>query len=442
MRALRIVATFLLLEGVSAGQQYDLLLRGGHVIDSKSGTDAVRDVAIRSGKIALVGPNIEPSQARKVVDVTGLYVTPGLVDIHVHVYAGTGERDSYAGDNSVYPDGFTFRSGVTTVVDAGGSGWRTYKDFEDRVMLRSKTRVLAFLNIVGNGMRGPAFENKLGDMDAKATARMALAHKDRIVGIKCAHYLGPEWTPVERAVEAGRAAGIPVMIDFGTNHPQTRPLSQLLTEKLRPGDIYTHTYSGLRGEVDENGSPGGGMVEGRKRGVIFDVGHGGGSFLFRVAVPLTKESFWPDSISTDLHINSMNGAMHDMLNVASKFLALGMPLNDAIAASTWNPAREIKHEELGNLAVGAPADVAVLRLAQGEFGFGDHFGASLQGTRNLVCEMTVRDGKVVYDLNARAREPWDKAPVGYGPLSDTSWDATISDSTRKAPTSTQSRRPK
>jgi dihydroorotase len=243
-------------------------------------------------------------------------------------------------------------------------------------------------------------------------------------------------------VESGRAAGIPVMIDFGTNHPETRPLSQLLTEKLRSGDIYTHTYSGLRGEVDENGAPGGGMVEGRKRGVIFDVGHGGGSFLFRVAVPLTKAGFWPDSISTDPHINSMNGAMHDMLNVASKFLALGMPLNDVIAASTWRPAREIRREELGNLGVGAPADVAVLRLAQGDFGFGDHFGASLKATEELVCEMTVRDGKVVYDLNARAGKAWDKAPAAYGPLSDTSWDATMSDSTRKAPTSTQSRRPK
>ncbi|MDQ6677928.1 MAG: amidohydrolase/deacetylase family metallohydrolase, partial [Acidobacteriota bacterium] len=372
------------------------------------------------------------------VDVRGLYVTPGLIDIHTHVYAGTGERGSYAGDLSVYPDGFTFRTGVTTVADAGGSGWRNFADFEDRVISRSRTRVLAFLNIVGNGMRGSKFENDLMDMDADATAKAALEHKDRVVGIKCAHYSGPEWTPVERAVEAGTKADIPVMIDFGTNHPETRPLVQLLTEKLRPGDIYTHAYSGLRGEVSDSGEPGAGMIEGRKRGVIFDVGHGGGSFLFRVAAPLTRAGFWPDSLSTDLHASSANGAMKDFLNVASKFLALGMPLPDVIAASTWNPAKEIRREELGNLSVGSPADVAVLRLADGDFGFSDHYGARLKAKQKLVCELTVREGRVVYDLNAISREDWDKLPAKYGPQSDPKWDGTISKAARAQPTSGKS----
>ena len=413
-----------------AAQDYDLLLRGGHVIDAKNQTDAVRDVAIKDGKIAAVEAKIEPAKARKVVDVPGLYVTPGLIDIHTHVYAGTGERGSYAGDNSVYPDGFTFRNGVTTVADAGGSGWRNFGDFRDRVISRSRTRVLAFLNIVGNGMRGGKFENDLNDMDAEATAKTAEANRDIVVGIKCAHYAGPEWTPVERAVQAGTMADVPVMIDFGTNYPDRRPLRQLLTEKLRPGDIYTHCYSGLRNELGEDGKPNPGMIEGRKRGVIFDVGHGGGSFLFRVAVPMTKSGFWPDSISTDLHISSMNGSMKDMLNVMDKFLALGMSLKDVIQASTWNPAKEIKHEELGNLSVGAPADVAVLRLAKGSFGFSDHYGGRLKGNQKLVAELTLRDGRIVYDLNAVSREDWDKLPAGYGPQGDPKWDGTISGGAR------------
>src|SRR5439155_8570289 len=223
---------------VSAEQKYDLLLKGGHVIDPRNRISAVRDVAITNGKVAAVAANIDPAEAFKVVDVSGHYVTPGLVDIHVHVYAGTGERGSYAGDNSVYPDGFTLRAGVTTIADAGSSGWRSYEDFKQRIIDRSKTRVLAFLNIVGHGMRGDKFEQNLTDMEAGPTAEMALRHKGLIVGIKTAHYAGPEWTPVERAVEAGTQASIPVMVDFGSNRPE-RPMAELVTRKLRPGDIYT-----------------------------------------------------------------------------------------------------------------------------------------------------------------------------------------------------------
>src|SRR5262245_48801373 len=188
-------------------QKYDLLLRGGHVIDARNNVDAVRDVAIAAGRIAHIAAKINPAEAGKTIDVSGLYITPGLVDIHTHVYTGTGEPNSYAGDSSVYPDGFTFRVGVTTVVDAGGAGWRNFEDFKTRVIDRARTRVLAFINIVGNGMRGGKFENELADMEAAPTAAMAKKHAGVIVGVKTAHYTGPEWTPVERAVEAGTAAG-------------------------------------------------------------------------------------------------------------------------------------------------------------------------------------------------------------------------------------------
>ena len=211
--------------------KYDLLLTGGHVIDARNNISAVRDVAIAGGKVAAVAEKIDAAEALKTVSVSGLYVVPGLIDIHVHAYTGTGERNSYAGDNSIYPDGFTFRSGVTTVVDAGGAGWRNFDDFKDRVIDRAKTRVLALVNIVGNGMRGEKFENNLDDMQAKPAADMALKHKGLIVGVKTAHYAGPEWTPVERAVEAGTIANIPVMVDFGTDHPE-RPVAELVTVSL------------------------------------------------------------------------------------------------------------------------------------------------------------------------------------------------------------------
>jgi dihydroorotase len=422
------IAIVLVLSGTSpvspfsVQQQYDLLLKGGHVIDARNRISAVRDVAITDGKIAAVAASIDPAAAFKVVDVSGHYVTPGLVDIHVHVFAGTGERGSYAGDNSVYPDGFTFRAGVTTVADAGCAGWRNFEDFKQRIIDRSKTRVLAMLNIVGNGMRGGRFEQDLADMEARPTADMALRHKGLIVGVKTAHYEGPEWTPVERAVEAGTLANIPVMVDFGANRPE-RPLSELVTKKLRPGDIYTHMYSGLRKEQDDNGHVNPALWEARKRGVIFDVGHGGGSFLWRIAVPAVKEGFLPDSISTDLHIGSMNAGMKDMLNVMDKFLALGMSVDDVVGLSTWNPAREIGRQELGHLSPGAAADVAVLRLEKGTFGFVDMYGARLRGTQKLSCELTLRDGKVVYDLNGITRPDWDKLPRDYRQSGDARWDA-------------------
>jgi dihydroorotase len=385
--------------------KYELLLRGGHLIDPRNGISADRDVAIAAGRIAAVAPRIDSADAERTVDVGGLYVVPGLVDIHTHVYAGTGEKNSYAGDNSVYPDGFALRACVTTIADAGSSGWRNFDDFKQRIIDRSKTRVLAFLNIVGHGMRGGAFEQDLADMAAQPTADMARRHPEIVVGVKTAHYAGPEWTPVERAVEAGTMANVPVMVDFGAKRAE-RPIAELLTRKLRPGDIYTHVFSGVRGELEESGRLNRGLWDGRQRGVIFDVGHGGGSFAWTVAAPAIKEGFLPDSISTDLHTASMNAGMKDMLNVMSKFLALGLSMDDIVRRTTWNAAREIKRDGLGHLTVGATADVVVLRLEHGSFGFVDSFGARLKGTERLACELTLREGKVAYDLNGLTQADW------------------------------------
>jgi dihydroorotase len=423
MKRLRLLLLLLLAGGAQAAEQYDLLLRGGRVIDPRNGINQLCDVAIRDRKIAAVAPGIDPATAFKAVDVAGLYVIPGIVDIHAHVFAGTGERNSYAGERSVYPDDFTLRCGVTTVADAGSSGWRNFPVFRENIIARSRTRVFAFLNIVGNGMRGQRYERELTDMEPGPTAEMALAHKGVIVGIKTAHYMGPDFAAVDRAVEAGRLAGIPVMVDFGRISAQ-KTLAELVTKKLRPGDIYTHVYSGLRGELDPSGHANPALFEGRERGVIFDVGHGSGSFTWRVAFPIVSEGFLPDSISTDLHSGSFNSSMKDMLNVMSKFLALGLPLDDVIRRSTWNPAREIKQEQLGHLSKGAPADVAVLRLEHGDFGFLDMFGARMPGKEKLLCELTLRDGRVVYELNGLTRPNWSTLPKGYRATGNTRWDWT------------------
>jgi dihydroorotase len=321
----------------------------------------------------------------------------------------------------VSPDGFTFRTGTTTVVDPGSAGWRTFEDFKTRIIDVSRTRVLAMLNIVGWGIAGARRENDLTDMEVQPTVAMALKHKGLVVGIKTAHYAGPEWDPFSRSVEAGKLTDTPVMVDFGS--AQVRTIKELFEKHFRPGDIFTHCYAGgSRAEVID-GKINPAIFAAQKKGILFDIGHGGGSFVFRTAVQAFKEGYYADTISTDMHINSMNAGMKDMLNVMSKFLALGMPLDQVIAKSTWAPARAIKQEGLGHLSAGAVADVAVLRVEKGKFGFIDQNGARLSGTQKLTAEMTIKDGKIVYDLNGLASPEWSTLPSNYGPTGDPRWDA-------------------
>lgn len=411
MPQLRLLILLLACAAAYAQPRYDLLLKGGHVIDAKNGIDAVRDVAIAKGHIAAVAEDIPASLARRVVDVRSLYVTPGLVDMHVHVFAATMDRE-YTGEWGVRPDGFTFRSGVTTVVDAGSSGWRNFEEFKRLVIDRVQTRVFSMLNIVGKGMAGRAdIEQDVTDMDPERTAEMAKRHPDLVVGVKIAHYAGPDWGPVEKAVKAGTLANIPVMVDFATFRPE-RPFQDLVLKKLRPGDIYTHAYLTAVPMLDAQGKLLPYLFDARKRGVIFDVGHGGGSFSFRQAVPAIKQGFLADSISTDLHVSSMNAGMKNLLNVMSKFLAMGVSVQDVVARATWHQAREIHREQYGNLSVGAVADVAVLRLVQGDFGFVDSSRRRLRGTQKLICELTLKGGRTMWDLNGITSEDWDSKSPG------------------------------
>ena len=387
-------------------QNYDIVIKGGHVIDPKNNIDEVMDVAIDSGKIAMVLKNINAANASQVVNAEGMYVTPGLIDIHTHDFWGTEPNQQYENGNlAIQPDGFTFRNGVTTVVDAGSSGWRTFPAFKAQTIDVSKTRVLAFLNIVGEGMRG-GYEQNENDMDPKMSALVARQYKDIIVGFKLAHYDGHDWTPADRAVKAGNlAGGIPIMVDFGGSQP---PLSieELFLDHLRPGDIFTHCFAQLNTRefiVDTSTNKVKPFVwEARKKGIVFDVGYGGISFAYSQGIPAIKEGFYPNSISTDLHVGSMNAAMKGMLTTMSKFLAMGQDLKAVIAESTWNPAKEINREELGNLSVGSGADVAILNLREGKFGLFDYTGYKLETDKKLECEMTIRDGRIVYDLNGIA----------------------------------------
>ena len=390
-----------------SAQTVDILIKNGHVIDPKNKIDAVMDVAIVNGRISEVASKIS-NTAKKTIDATGLYVVPGLIDIHGHHYFGT-QPDSYLSDgfSALPPDGFTFRSGVTTVVDAGGSGWRNFADFKNQTITNSKTRVFAFLNIIGSGMKGGAQEQNLADMDSKLTAMVAKKYPDLIVGIKLAHYEGADWTPAERAVKAGEMAGIPVMVDFGSAEPALS-METLLMEKLRPGDILTHCFGHVKGRMPmvENGTVQPFAFNAQKRGIIFDVGHGGGSFLFEQAVPALKQGFKPNSISTDLHTGSMNGGMKDMVNIMSKLLNIGLTFNEVIERSTWNPAQIINKKDFGNLSVGVPADVALLSLEKGTFGFIDVAGNKITGDKKIVCQLTLLNGDVVWDLNGLAANPY------------------------------------
>lgn len=418
-RCLRFAVASLLIPLLSVSaycQSIDLLIKGGHVIDPKNRIDRNMDVAVAGGKIVRVASDIPASDAKKVVDAKGMYLSPGFIDMHVHVFNGT-TPDAYIanGFTSLPPDGFTFRTGVTTVVDAGSSGWRNFKAFKAQTIDRAQTRVLVFLNIVGTGMASRYEEQDLSDMNPVMTANMIKKlYPNIIVGIKSAHYWG-DYSQVQRAVEAGRMADVPVMVDFGEHRP---PLSieKLFREYLRPGDIFTHTYAHGPNDretvVDERGKVKPFVLEMQKKGLVFDVGHGGGAFAWRQAIPAIKQGFLANVISTDLHTDSMNGGMKGLDNVISKFLNMGMSLADAILRVTWNPAQVIKRPDLGSLTVGSEADISVFSIRTGEFGFLDARRLKLKGDKKLEAELTIRAGKVVWDLNGISAAPWESELQG------------------------------
>jgi len=406
---------------------YDLLLKGGHVIDPANHIDEVRDVAVFQGKIAAVEKSIPAEQAGKVVDVSKLYVTPGLIDIHFHVGHGGAPLNWFSPDARAHalplgiPADLALQSGVTTIVDAGTSGAETFLQEKEEVIDRAKVRVLAFLNIVANGMGG-GLEQSLDQMDAKLCADTIKRYPDLIVGVKTAHYWTKEtwdaehvpWAAVDRAIECGTMANVPIMFDFSPRPERT--YADLVLKKMRPGDIHTHLFAQQFPILLDDGKLNPILTEARARGVIFDVGHGSGSFWFRNAVPAEKQGFIPDSISTDLHTG--NYTIVSMNNVMSKFLAMGVPLDDVIRRSTVNPASEIHRPELGTLSVGKDADIAILELMHGHFAYIDCGVAKMDANVRLIARMTLRAGRILYDPSGLSMVEWEKARPQYFTIPD------------------------
>jgi dihydroorotase len=403
--------------------RYDLLLKGGHVIDPANGRDALLDVGVANKKIAAVQKDIPATQAGTIVDVRGLYVTPGLVDIHVHVGHGGAPLDWFTPQSRSQatplgvPADLALQSGVTTVVDAGTAGAETFLLEKEEVLDRAKVRVLAFLNIVANGMQG-GLEQSPDQMDVKKCAETIQKYPDLIVGVKTAHYWSDKpwdaahapWTAVDRAEECGRAVARPVMVDFWPRPPE-RSYEQLILEKMRPGDIHTHVFARQFPIVREDGTLNPALEQARKRGVVFDVGHGAGSFWFRNAVPAVAQGFVPDSLSTDLHVENYN--VLSLANVMSKFLAMGVPVAEVVRRATVNPAREIGRPDLGTLSVGSEADVAVLEVGTGPASYADCGYARLDGYGRITARLTVRAGRILYDPSGLSMVPWTKARPQY-----------------------------
>ena len=397
---------------------FDLVLKGGQVIDPANNLNARLDVGIAAGKIIRLAPDIPAGSAAQSVDVSGLYVTPGILDIHTHVYPFQPSPKSYV--EAVHPDAHLLAAGVTTTVDAGTSGWKHFLDFKENTIDRSKVRILAFINIACCGMVDAESEQRAIDLNPNIAASLALAYPDIIVGIKSAHYWTNQpwdaahtpWLSVERAIEAAELCHRPVMVDFWPR-PPLRSYRELLLEKLRPGDIHTHIFAQQFPIVTPDGKVNPLLFEARERGILFDLGHGAASFWFRNAVPALRGGFTPDSLSTDLHMGNINGPVVSMLNTMSKFLSMGMPLGEVIQRSTTLPAQVINRPDLGTLSTGSDADVAVFKLEEGSFGFSDCGKARLVGSQRLECRLTVRAGKIVYDPSGLSMPDWEHAPVAY-----------------------------
>ena len=388
-------------------QEIDILLKGGHVLDAKNKISSKMDVAISKGKILKVASNIPAGDAKKVVDVSGMYVSPGLIDIHTHVFTGPNPGFGH-GSSSVKADDFTFRAGITTVVDAGTSGYKTFPIFKEQVIDRSRTRILAFLNVFAPGMVGTAAEQEdMKALEIEKADETIKKYPDLIAGIKIGHYSGSDWKPFDEAADLAHRNNRPMFVEC---HITAFSLEDQLNH-MKAGDIITHAYENVSERmpvVDENGKVRPFVLDARKKGILFDVGHGGVGFWFNQAVPSVKQGLAPDTFGTDMHHNSVNSGMKDMLNLMSKYLNMGMQAEDIIKRASWGAANAIKRPDLGNLSPGSEADIAIIKILDGKFGFLDAGGFKLEGDKKFQAEMTIRAGKIVWDLNGISGVPWDK----------------------------------
>jgi dihydroorotase len=372
---------------------YDLILRGGRVIDPSQKLDAVADVAFSGGKVARVGQKLEASGTTDVRDVSGQIVTPGLIDLHTHVYWGGTSL-------GIDAEEFCRTSGVTTAIDTGSAGPGNFAGFRKHVIEPCKVRILAYLHVSHAGiyafsdrvMVGESEELRL--MDPVSAVEVANANRDVVVGIKVRvgrHASGTSGTiPLDIALQVGEEAGMPLMchIDFPP------PSYEEVLERLRPGDVLTHAFRPFpNSPATQQGTVKREVLEARKRGVKFDIGHGKGSFAFKTARAMLANGFMPDTISSDVHQLCINGPAFDQVTTLSKFLCLGMPLNEVIAATTVNSAMALKRPELGSLKPGSVGDATILSIKEGRFDYVDVVGEHLTGDRKIASEGVVVAGR-------------------------------------------------
>jgi dihydroorotase len=372
---------------------YDLILKGGRVIDPSQNLDGVSDVAFSDGKVAAVAPNLKPSSATEVRDVSGTIVSPGLIDLHTHVYWGGTSL-------GIDAEEFCRKSGVTTSVDTGSAGPGNFAGFRKHVIERSDVRILAYLHVSFAGIWGFSKTVMVGESEdmrlmapAEAVA-VADANRDVIVGIKVRvgkHASGEQGAaPLNIAIQAAEEVGMPVMCHI--DHPP--PSYEEVIGMLRPGDVLTHAFRPFpNAPCTVQGTVKPAVLEARKRGVLFDIGHGKGSFSFKTTRAMLANGFYPDTISSDVHVLCIDGPAFDQVTTMSKFLVLGMPLVDVIRASTVNAAFALKRPELGSLKPGSVGDATILSIKEGKFDYEDVTGEHMTGDKKIIAEGTVVAGK-------------------------------------------------
>jgi len=368
----------------------DLVLRGGRVIDPSQGLDRVTDVAFREGKVVAVGDGIEGAEAQ---DVAGKIVTPGLIDLHTHVYWGGTSL-------GIDAEAFARKSGVTTCVDTGSAGPGNFAGFRKHVIEPSQIRILAYLHVSFAGIFAFSSRVMVGEshdirlMAARDAVEVAQANKDLIVGIKVRIgrvASGPSGiAPLDIALQVADETDLPMMVHID----EPPPSYEAVVERLRPGDVLTHCFRPFpNAPMDGRGRVKPAVLAARERGVIFDVGHGKGSFAWKTARAMMAAGFPPDTISSDVHALCINGPAYDQVTTLSKFLCLGMPLGDIVAASTINPARALRRPDLGSFKPGSIGDASILAVQTGQFHYDDVVGEVVAGGERIVSDGVVVGGR-------------------------------------------------
>src|SRR5436190_5948590 len=372
---------------------YDLVLRGARLIDPSQKIDAVADVAFARGKVARIGAGLQADAATEVCNLSGAILTPGLIDLHTHVYWGGTALGIDAED-------FCRRSGVTTPIDTGSAGPGNFLGFRKHVIERSEIRILAFLHVSFAGIYAFSPRIMVGESeDLRLMApidavEVASTNRDIIVGIKVrvgARASGRSGTaPLDIALQVAEEVGMPLMAHID----EPPPSYEEVLARLRPGDILTHAFRPYpNSPTTAQGTVKQAVREARRRCVLFDIGHGKGSFAFKTARAMLANGFWPDTISSDVHALSINGPAFDQVTTMSKFLCLGMPLADVVAASTVNAAFALKRPELGSLKAGSVGDATILSIDDGRFDYVDVVGERLTGDRKIACQGVVIAGR-------------------------------------------------